>query len=110
MTHLKHIFFALFMSFFAAFQPLHAQLSVDVTADVSADLVIAVPAFATPQSSNTAAGTTDALGRQIAEVITTALRNSGLFRPLGPGAVRAVSFPEVTAPDFSYWPGTGAAA
>jgi TolB protein len=110
MTHLKHIFFALFMSFLAAFQPLHAQLSVDVTADVSADLVIAVPGFATPQSSNTAAGTTDALGRQIAEVITTDLRNSGLFRPLGPGAVRAVSFPEVTAPDFNYWPGTGAAA
>jgi len=24
--------------------------------------------------------------------------------------VRAISFPEVTAPDFAYWPGTGAAA
>ena len=85
-------------------------LSVDVTAEGSADLVIAVPALATPQADATAAGPTDALGKQIADVIVTDLRGSGLFRPIGPGAVRAILYPEVQAPDYAYWPGTGAAA
>ena len=85
-------------------------LSVDVTAEGSADLVIAVPALATPQAAATAAGPTDALGKQIADVIVTDLRGSGLFRPIGPGAVRTILYPEVQAPDYAYWPGTGAAA
>ena len=85
-------------------------LSVDVTAEGSADLVIAVPALATPQADATAAGPTDALGKQIADVIVTDLRGSGLFRPIGPGAVRSILYPEVQAPDYAYWPGTGAAA
>ena len=87
-----------------------AQISVDVSGEGSADLVIAVPSYATPQVATTAAGPTDALGRQIADVIVTDLRGSGLFKPLGPGSVRAIGFPEVTAPSFDYWPGTGAAA
>ena len=85
-------------------------LSVDVTAEGSADLVIAVPALATPQAAATVAGPTDALGKQIADVIVTDLRGSGLFRPIGPGAVRTILYPEVQAPDYAYWPGTGAAA
>jgi TolB protein len=110
MTQLKTFLLALVASLMVAFQPLHAQLSVDVTADVSADLVIAVPAYATPQSANTAAGTTTVLGRQIADVIVADLRGSGLFRPIGPSAVRAIVFPEVTSPAYDYWPGTGAQA
>jgi len=93
-----------------AFYPAQSQLSVDVTDETSADLVIAVPSLATPQRAPTQAGFTDVLGRQIAEVIVTDLRNSGLFRPLGPGAVRSISHAEVTAPAFDYWPGTGAQA
>ena len=90
--------------------PAQAQLAVDVTDESAADMVIAVPAMPTPESASTPAGTTDALGRQVAEVVAGDLSRSGLFRPLGPGAVRAITFPEVTAPAFDYWPGTGAVA
>ncbi|HEV2746922.1 MAG TPA: Tol-Pal system beta propeller repeat protein TolB [Allosphingosinicella sp.] len=110
MTKLRFVFAGLAAAFAFALQPAHAQLAVDVTDESGDDLVIAVPAMPTPQSAPTPAGTTDALGRQVAEVITADLRGSGLFRPLGPGAVRSISFPEVTAPAFDYWPGTGAVA
>ena len=35
-------------------------------------------------------------------------RNSGLFTPIGPSGIRAISFPQVTAPDFPYFSTTGA--
>ncbi|AYJ86775.1 Tol-Pal system protein TolB [Sphingomonas paeninsulae] len=88
----------------------NAQIKVDVTDEASNDVVIAVPPMPTPAVASTEAGPTDALGKQVAEVVATDLRNSGLFKPMGPGGVRAIGFPEVTAPDYSYWPGTGAAA
>jgi len=87
-----------------------AQLSVDVTDEGGDDMVIAVPALPTPQSADTAAGTTDALGRQVADVIVADLSGSGLFRPLGPNAVRPIGYPEVAAPAFDRWTGTGAVA
>jgi TolB protein len=95
---------------FALAQPASAQLSVDVTDESAADLTIAVPVMPTPEAVSTAAGTTEALGRQVAEVVAADLRGSGLFRPVGPSGLRGVSFPEVTAPAFDYWPGIGAAA
>jgi TolB protein len=87
-----------------------AQLSVDVTDESGEDLVIAVPVMPTPQSAETPAGTTEALGRQVAEVVAGDLKGSGLFRPVGPGGVRAVPFAEVTAPAYAEWSGAGAAA
>jgi len=90
--------------------PALAQLSVDVTDDSPDQLVIAIPALATPAATPTPAGSTDALGRQIAEVIAADLRGSGLFRPVGPGGVRAVGFAEVTAPQYDYWRGSSAQA
>ncbi|CAN5356316.1 Tol-Pal system beta propeller repeat protein TolB [soil metagenome] len=90
--------------------PAAAQIKVDVTDEASNDVVIAVPPMPTPVVATTAAGPTDALGKQVAEVVATDLRNSGLFKPMGPGGIRAIGFPEVTAPDYGYWPGTGAAA
>jgi TolB protein len=90
--------------------PAAGQLKVDVTAEGSEDLVIAVPVMPTPQSADTPAGSTEALGRQIAEVVAADLRGSGLFRPVGPAGVRAVPFPEVTAPAYDAWTGAGAAA
>lgn len=88
----------------------HAQLSVDVTDESAADLSIAIPAMPTPQVAQTAAGSTDALGRQVAEVIAANLRNSGLFKPSGPAGIRAIAYPEVTAPAFEGWAAQGAAA
>ncbi|RHW18826.1 Tol-Pal system protein TolB [Sphingomonas gilva] len=85
-------------------------LSVDVTDTSDNDLVIAVPRLPTPQAQPTPAGSTDTLGNQIAEVIATDLRNSGLFRPRGPNGVRAISMAEVTAPAFPEWRSSNAQA
>ena len=66
--------------------PSHAQIRVDITGGISAPMPIAIPAMPTPAAANTAAGSTAALGRQVADVITNDLKNSGLFAPLGPGS------------------------
>src|SRR5688572_17277782 len=104
----RTILFVLLLA--GAVQPTQAQLSVDVTDDSGNDMVIAVPAMPKPQPARTAAGPTEALGRQVAEIVAADLRGSGLFRPLGPGSVRPIGFSEVTEPAYDYWPGTGAAA
>ncbi|HEY0148186.1 MAG TPA: Tol-Pal system beta propeller repeat protein TolB [Allosphingosinicella sp.] len=92
--------------------PAFAQspLSVDVTDETAQDLTIAVPVMPTPQSVQTEAGSTEALGRQVAQVVAGDLAGSGLFRPVGPNGIRAIGYGEVTAPAFDHWSGTGAAA
>ena len=85
-------------------------LEVSVTGGVSAPMPIAIPAMPTSAAVDTPAGATDALGRQLAEIVTADLKGSGLFNPLSPGQLRPVAFPEVTAPGFDYWGGTGAQA
>ena len=102
---------ALFSALGAALAtPAAAQVEVDVVGGISAPMPIAIPPMPTPGIQNTPAGSTDALGRQMAEVVTNDLKNSGLFKPLGPDQLRPVTFPQVTAPDFPYWGGTGAQA
>lgn len=66
---------------------------------------IAVPALVAPTPTDTAAGNTTALGRQIAEVISADLRASGVFETSGPNGLRAITLAEVTAPQFDYWRG-----
>jgi len=66
---------------------------------------IAVPALVAPAPADTAAGNTTALGNQIAEVISSDLRASGVFETSGPSGLRAISLAEVTAPQFDYWKG-----
>ncbi|HTG37528.1 Tol-Pal system beta propeller repeat protein TolB [Sphingomonas sp.] len=85
-------------------------LEVDVTGGISAPMPIAIPYMPTPAVQSTPAGSTDDLGRQLSEIITNDLKNSGLFTPLQPAQLRAVVFPEVTAPVYDYWGGTGAQA
>jgi len=85
-------------------------LEVDVTGGISAPMPIAIPAMPTPAVVSTPAGMSDQVGRELSGIITNDLKNSGLFRPLGPNMLRPVSFPEVTAPAFDYWGGTGAQA
>jgi TolB protein len=85
-------------------------LVVDIEGGVSAPMPIAIPAMPTAQIVSTPAGSTDVLGRQMAEIIATDLRNSGLFTPLGASQLRPVGFQEVNAPQFDYWGGTGAQA
>jgi TolB protein len=90
--------------------PASAQLSVDVTDESANDLNIAVPVMPTPEAIATPAGSTDALGRQVAEVIAADLRGSGLFKPVGPAGVRAIGYSEVTAPQYDGWVASGAEA
>ena len=87
----------------AAPPPSSSPIEVDVVGGTTADVVIAVPVLPTPKVAATEAGSTEALGRQVAEVIASDLRGSGLFKPLGPSGIGAVSFPEVTAPAFDRW-------
>ena len=67
---------------------------------------VAVPAMPTPASASTPAGETGALGRQVAQIVATDLRNSGLFTATGPDGLPSVSYPQVTAPNFPAWSGT----
>jgi TolB protein len=91
--------------------PAAAQsIRVDITGGIAAPMPIAIPAMPTPAPQQTAAGDTAALGRQVAEVVTNDLKNSGLFNPIGPNALQPVSFPQVTQPNFPFWVGTGAQA
>lgn len=69
--------------------------------------LIAVPAFVAPSPADTPAGNSTNLGRQIAEVIASDMRASGLFEPAGPSGLRAITLGEVTAPQYDFWKGRG---
>jgi len=85
-------------------------LEVDIVGGISAPMPIAIPTMPTPASAATPAGETGALGRQVADIVASDLRNSGLFTPKGPAGLPAVAFPQVQAPDYAIWAGTGAQA
>jgi len=69
------------------------------------DLGIAIPAFPTDQSVPTGAdgGNTEALGRNLARVVFSDLKDNGLFKPTGPDALPGIGYAEVTAPAFAGW-------
>jgi TolB protein len=89
-------------------QPVDEDEPIRVGEGVTAAIAVAVPNMPTPRAADTPAGNTEALGRQVAEIVSTDLRNSGLFTPVGPSGLRPVSFPQVTAPDFPYFTSVGA--
>ena len=89
-------------------QPGSDDVDEVVRFDVAEVRKVAVPSFVSPASAETAAGNTNALARQIAEVIASDLRGSGLFEPIGPSGLRAISLGEVTAPQYDYWQGRNA--
>ena len=85
-------------------------LEVDVVGGIDAPMPIAVPAMATPQAVATAAGNTGLLGNQVAAVVASDLRSSGLFTPIGPDGLDSYSYIEATAPAFPRWRASGAQA
>jgi TolB protein len=105
MTSMKSLLAALICALLPL--PATAQLSVDVTGQIENDLRIAVPALPAQALVETAAGSTEALGVQIAQVIAADLRNSGLFSPSGPAGLGMPTLAEVTAPQFDRWSGMG---
>ena len=78
-------------------------LEVDVVGGQQAQTTIAVPAV--PSS-----GGDLAVGRQIAEVISSDLRSTGLFTPIGPSGIASYSYPEASNPAYATWRRAGAAA
>lgn len=84
-------------------QQTDSPIEVDVVGGTSAPVEIAVPALATPDVATTAAGSTDVLGRQVAEVVAADLRGTGLFRPTGPGGLSTPAFAQVQTPDYGAW-------
>ena len=74
------------------------------------DLGIAIPAFATDRDAPTPASSqgTAALGLELARVITSDLRNNGLFKPTGPDSLPRPDFREISAPNFATWSNRGA--
>ena len=105
------------LALFAIFSPIAgtANAQIDPSPQTSAprevvegtlgseQTTIAVPALVAPAPADTPAGNSTALGRQIAEVISSDLRASGVFETQGPNGLRAIGLPEVTSPQFDYW-------
>ena len=84
--------------------PAGAVIRVDINSGIAQPLPIAVPAFATPVAASTAAGSTAALGAQVAQVIAADLGSSGLFKPIDPAAYTTnVTMPDTTAPQYASW-------
>jgi len=74
------------------------------------DLGIAIPGFATDADVATPANSngTAALGKELARVITSDLRNNGLFKPTGPDSLPQPRFAEITSPSYATWTNRGA--
>ncbi|MBX3563347.1 MAG: Tol-Pal system protein TolB [Sphingomonas sp.] len=83
---------------------------IDVVGGISAPMPIAIPVMPTSAVAATPAGSTDVLGRQLSEIITNDLRNSGLFTPLSQDRLLPVAYSQVTAPAYHNWGATGAQA
>ncbi|MES2755446.1 MAG: Tol-Pal system beta propeller repeat protein TolB [Pseudomonadota bacterium] len=87
------------------------ELVVDVTGGQSrGPLSIAIPVIPTAATVQTAAGTTDQLGRQLSDIIRSDLKNSGLFTPLAADRTLPVAFGDVTQPQFDSWSSAGASS
>jgi TolB protein len=85
-------------------------LSVDVTNAAAKDMVLMIPALPTSAVTATAAGSTDELGRKLAQIIDDDLRNTGLFKTQGPGQAGTIAYSEVNAPNYGLWAGRSAQA
>jgi len=75
-----------------------------VSGGVQEASTIAVPAMPAGE------GGSEALGRQIADVISSDLRSTGAFTPLGPNGIGGYSVAQATAPAYGEWRGAGASA
>ena len=70
---------------------------------VKSNVSIAVPVMPV------AAGADATLGRQVAEVIASDLRSTGLFTPLGPNGIGGYSYDQAATPAYAEWRSAGAA-
>ena len=87
----------------AAQEPPPVEVDI-VGGGVKSAITVAVPAMPS------AGGAGDGLGRQIAEVISSDLRSTGLFTPIGPGGIGGYSYAQASSPAYAEWRGAGASA
>ncbi|MDE1152623.1 MAG: Tol-Pal system beta propeller repeat protein TolB [Micavibrio sp.] len=81
-----------------AFAPAaRADLHINITQGNPQPLPIAIPAF------SSSSGTENEMGRNMTQVISDDLQNSGLFRPLNPSSFMQDSAAAATAPNFGQW-------
>lgn len=76
---------------------------IDLEGGQASALPIIIPVMPTNSITNTPAGSTDALGRQLAAIIDADLRNTGIFKTVGPTAARPIAYSEVNSPNFESW-------
>ena len=96
--------FALLLASSGAFAQEAPPLEVDVVGGISAPMAIAVPAMPV------APGADSSIGRQVAEVVASDLRSTGLFTPLGPRGIGGYSLAQATTPAYAEWRNAGASA
>ena len=98
------LFLAMMMGLCALATPAHAVLRVDISSGIQAPMPIAVPHFATSAVVATPAGSTQALGQQVADVVQNDLASTGLFRPIDRAAFTTqVAYGDVMRPQFPAW-------
>ena len=85
-----------------------AQEAPPVEVDIVGGGVQELTAIAVP-AMPVAGGAPSTLGRQIAEVIASDLRSTGLFTPLGPNGIPGYSFAQAQGPAYGEWRSAGAA-
>lgn len=88
----------------AAYSQAEGDVPEVVGGSVRTAQAIAVPAM--PATG----GGSDALGRQIADVVVSDLRSTGAFTPIGPGGIPTYSFSQATSPDYGQWRNSGVSA
>ena len=89
----------------------YAQLKVDITKGTVEPLPIALPHFAPVTDADTAAGSLSQMSRNMIDVITGNLENTGLFRAIDQKAFLAQIGPQDRRPDFALnWRPLGAQA
>lgn len=89
--------------------PAGPPIEVDVVGGTNASTTIAVPPMPTPSEADSGAGSTAALGRQVAGVVASDLRSTGAFTALGPTGIGSYTYGEASAPAFATWRSAGAA-
>jgi TolB protein len=101
---MRVIFSCFTLAFGLAANPTSAVIRVNINSGIVQPLPVAVPAFTTPYPVATKAGSTAAIGNQVALVIAADLASSGLFRPLDAAIYKiSVAVPSVIAPQFLVW-------
>lgn len=81
----------------------------EIVGTINDDAQIAIPAFATdtPVATLAEGGNTEVLGRNLARVVFSDLKNNGLFKPTGPDSLPPVGYGQITAPTFGTWQSRG---